>query len=755
MQHGDVSLLDCTLREAPVKNFFIGDRLIREFIHRCENVGLNIIECGFLKDVDYVPGSNCFRTVEQIRSYIPNKRPDITYVALMDYGRYNVNNLSQFDNTSIDGIRICFKYGEQKKAIEVGKKIKEKGYKVFIQHVDTMAYSDVEIIEFIDMVNELMPTGYSIVDTFGSMYEDDLDRLTMLADYHLDPSITLGFHAHNNLMIANSNAQSYILRYAGKRSIIVDASVLGCGRGAGNANTELIAEFLNKKYNKNYDLNELLDLVDSLMPHFQEQCSWGYSIPYFLSGIHGAHVYNANYLLKRHNISSKDLRSIIEKLGVREKKAYDYALLEKLYVEHFDHQIDDHIARAELFERINDRPVLLLAPGKTLKTEKDKIERFIKKEKPVIFGVNDKIVGYCLDYIFFSSVNRYIQYCYKRERSEEKVILTSNILSDSVSDYEFAFNYKTLIKMGWANFDSSMILLLRLLLSMGCKKISLAGFDGFSGDRTDNYYDPALATNVRKDDLALLTKENQEMLTDLSLEYPDSKIRFFTSSLYYVKVCRPYYRAVLFDLDGTLLDTTEGVIAAVRETIESHGLPMPDDATLKTFVGPPMQKTMSTVFGMDGPDALRIANEFRRNYKEYLFNASLYPGVKSLLRSLALNGVKIAVATNKSHDNAMAILKEFDLMEYCDYAQGSDLEGKLSKKDIIDSCIEHLGVNAEEVVFVGDSEFDSTAAEQVGVDFLGVTYGFGFTKATAADFPMADSCKEIEAYIMGERGSAQ
>ena len=99
MSFNDIALLDCTLREAPFDNFYVGDRLMHEFIYRCEKVGLNIIECGFLKDVDYVPGSNCFNTTEQIRVFIPNKRPEITYVALMDNGRINVERLSAYDGT--------------------------------------------------------------------------------------------------------------------------------------------------------------------------------------------------------------------------------------------------------------------------------------------------------------------------------------------------------------------------------------------------------------------------------------------------------------------------------------------------------------------------------------------------------------------------------------------------------------------------------------------------------------------------------
>lgn len=188
------------------------------------------------------------------------------------------------------------------------------------------------------------------------------------------------------------------------------------------------------------------------------------------------------------------------------------------------------------------------------------------------------------------------------------------------------------------------------------------------------------------------------------------------------------YNAVLFDLDGTLLDTTEGVVAAVRKTILDNEFPIPDETVLKSFVGPPMQKTMGEVFNLDKETALRVANEFRENYKSTLFQARLYDGVSELLQSLRKSGWKIAVATNKSHQNAVSILERFGILQYCDFAQGSDMEGKLSKKDILERCIHVLGCNKNEVVLVGDSIYDLQGAEQAGVDFAAVTYGFGFIR---------------------------
>lgn len=209
------------------------------------------------------------------------------------------------------------------------------------------------------------------------------------------------------------------------------------------------------------------------------------------------------------------------------------------------------------------------------------------------------------------------------------------------------------------------------------------------------------------------------------------------------------YNTILFDLDGTLLDTTSGVISAVKRTIQQYGFKMPSDSILKTFVGPPMQKSMAENFNLNSDEALKVANEFRANYKEYsLYDAQLYPGIISLLENLKRNGFKIAIATNKSHDNAESIIKYFQIDKYCDYYLGSDLGGKLTKADIVSKCISVLCADKTKTVLIGDSEFDLVGANQVGINFIGVTYGFGFkSKVDKSKNMYFDNVFELDEFL--------
>lgn len=204
------------------------------------------------------------------------------------------------------------------------------------------------------------------------------------------------------------------------------------------------------------------------------------------------------------------------------------------------------------------------------------------------------------------------------------------------------------------------------------------------------------------------------------------------------------YKAIIWDLDGTLLDTTQGVLFAVNETINQLKLSMPSEQVLCKFVGPPMQLSFEKYYGMDEDKALEAANLFRKIYKENsLLKAELYPDVMEVLSTLKNKGYRMAVATNKSHDNAMQILQYFGIADFCDYMKGADLKGKLKKSDIINACIRKMKLNPDESLYIGDSIFDYEGAKQTGLNFLGVTYGFGFKENEEYEFDTIYSLKQL------------
>lgn len=527
-----VKLLDCTLREAPIDGLMWGTSNIKKMIQGLEKSNIDIIEVGFLKNDDHKDGTTIFRTVSEIKKSLEHKNTTTMYVALVDYGRYDIANLEPYDGTSIDAIRICFKHDEIDDVLGYADAIRKKGYQVCIQHVDTMGYTDEEICCFIEKINEFKPYAYSIVDTFGAMYSEDLLHYIELVNNKLEKSIWMGFHGHNNLMLADANAQLFVNKLSKKHNIIVDTSLYGCGRGAGNAHTELLMQYLVEKNNANYDLDEVLDLIDTVIVMAEEQADWGYTIPYFISGIYNAHTFNVRHLLKRHNIKSRDLREIIEKLDDTQKKKYDYKLLEKLYIDHFEHEFVDDESIQYIRGKLEERNVVLLAPGKSVQECCDDVSSYIRKNRSIVIGVNNLIEGYRQDFVFYSSSLRYqnLQYLDLQGTEAPELIITSNIKSEP-DENEVLVDYKALIKYGWVNLDSSIILLLRLLVKCGVKNINIAGLDGF---RTAgfSFYRSDLDTGVKEADKIELTEDNYSMIEDFKNEYPEIQISFLTPTIY-------------------------------------------------------------------------------------------------------------------------------------------------------------------------------------------------------------------------------
>lgn len=527
-----VNILDCTLRDGGyLIDSQFGNTAIKGIIRGLTESGVDVIECGFLKDEPHQNGNTVFNNASQLRSFLPEDRKQASYVCLADYSRYHIDQLEPYDGSSIDGVRACFFKEERYEVIDFCKSIINKGYKLYVQPVDILGYTDSELLELIDMVNDLEPYAFSIVDTFGSLYREDLQRVFHLVHHNLWANARIGFHSHNNLQMSFSLSQEFIEMSQGLRDVVVDSSMAGMGRGAGNTNTELVMQYMNRKFNSGYDIDIVLDLIDNYIDGFHNQYEWGYSIPYFLAGSHSAHVNNISYLATKAGIASRDINFLLNRLDPSERKRYDYDLLEKTYLEYLNTICDDSNAIKELKQALSGKDILILLPGHSIVTHRDSIQNFCQKKQPVVISVNLLSAEYPIHYAYFSNKNRYQYWRSASHFHDYKKIVTSNVTTKEEKD-QFIIDFSRLVKCGWEQLDNSGILLLRLLDLMDVGSIAIAGFDGYSHNNdSQNYVQKAMEKTRNTLNAEEANKDIKSMLQDyMNTRKSNCPIRFITPS---------------------------------------------------------------------------------------------------------------------------------------------------------------------------------------------------------------------------------
>lgn len=201
------------------------------------------------------------------------------------------------------------------------------------------------------------------------------------------------------------------------------------------------------------------------------------------------------------------------------------------------------------------------------------------------------------------------------------------------------------------------------------------------------------------------------------------------------------YELVIFDIDGTILDSAESILKSAKEAIEVLGLSPVSETELRKCIGPPLAKTMVERKLLDEKDFQRFNETFRTLYKDkYLMDATLYDGIIDTIAELSKTK-KVAVATNKRYDYTQTLMDNFGVSKYCKVIKGTDFENKLKKSDLIGQCLLETETNPRFAVMIGDTTNDMNSARAIGIDFIAVTYGFGFRKGDIE--PSADSPKEL------------
>lgn len=215
------------------------------------------------------------------------------------------------------------------------------------------------------------------------------------------------------------------------------------------------------------------------------------------------------------------------------------------------------------------------------------------------------------------------------------------------------------------------------------------------------------------------------------------------------------YDYVLFDLDGTISDSSEGITKGIQIALKAVGIEEERD-NLRKFIGPPLTYSFKEFYGFDE----ETTNIAIKKYREYyavtgLYENVAYDGIEALLKKIKDSGRKIAVATSKPEAFSKNILEKFGLLKYFDYVAGATLPTDSGKKrgekqEVVEYAIELFGnPDKSKVVLIGDTMFDAKGAKAVGIDCIGVLYGFGSEKSlleSGAKY-IAETIEDIYQYL--------
>lgn len=522
-----VSILDCTLRDGGyINDFNFGSHSIRSIIQKLTQAGIDIIECGFLRTGCTDPNRTLFASIEQIADSLPSSRVGSMYVAMIQYGKISNEEISPCDGKSVTGIRLTFHEHEMDEAFVLGRQLMEKGYKVFMQPVGTTTYTDEALLGLIKRINDLRPFAFYMVDTLGTLYKNDLLRMFYLVDHNLDKNIAVGFHSHNNLQLSFANAQE-LMSLNCNRSIIIDTSVYGMGRGAGNLCTELVTQYINQNLVMRYNNISVLEIIDQFIKPLTLQYSWGYDVAYYISSTVKCHPNYASFLLGLQSLHVQDIYAILSMMDESKRALFDKEYIREIYLNYMSNTVDDTKVLEKIQSIIAGRETVLIAPGKTVGTSIEEILSYINSNDCCVISINFIPKELPVDMMFISNMKRFSD-TEAIKKENVYTVATSNI--DVKSDeYIGVVNYGSFLNPDPRIADSAGLMCINLLRKLECTKIRLAGFDGFNKNLQENYFQDRLMAPL---DIERVQELNEAISVRLREIRSQIDLEFITNTWY-------------------------------------------------------------------------------------------------------------------------------------------------------------------------------------------------------------------------------
>ncbi len=290
MYRPEIKILDCTIRDGGLINKWqFSDALVRATYQAVCEAGVDYMEIGYKASTDLFDpkeyGKWRFCVEDDVKRVLDGLELKSKLACMVDIGRVRENDILRVEDSIFDMIRVACYVKDVDKGIALANEIMDKGYEVTLNLMAVSTNLEKDIDEALEQINQTQIPCVYLVDSYGSFYSEDI---TFLSKKYLQalPGKTVGIHCHNNRQLAFSNTIQAIIEGCN----LLDASVYGIGRGAGNCTLELLLGFLK---NPKYNLRPVLKLIEDHFIALQKEIEWGYIIPMMLTGSLNEHPRSA------------------------------------------------------------------------------------------------------------------------------------------------------------------------------------------------------------------------------------------------------------------------------------------------------------------------------------------------------------------------------------------------------------------------------------------------------------------------------
>lgn len=516
-----VSLLDCTLRDGGyITNWQFSDKHQLSVIQSLIDANIEIVEVGYLNQAKGLDAdSTLFPSMKSIDATLGELKSERSsrFVVMINLGDYDVNLLPDATETNVSGIRLAFHKKQIPEAYEEAKIICAKGYELYVQPMVSVGYEDSEMLRLVELFDKLPIYAFYIVDSFGSMTREQFKRLFFLIDNNLREGIVLGYHGHNNMQLAYSHAMDMV-EMVSHRNIAIDASVYGMGRGAGNLNTEVFIDFLNKSYGASYKINPLLEIIDNYLESIYSKNCWGFSMGHYLSALYDAHPNYGSYLLNKKTLPVIAIESLLSNIENSEKHTFNEQHILELYIEFQRRYQQQSPFPGNLLE---GKTPLLIASGSSLSLHLDRVKRLSLNDDIITIALNHT-PDINVDYYFFSNQKRYLEFI--KEIDPGKLIVGSNIELHTKHKDVYSINYNECSSIS----ENVTSLMLHYFQGIRAKKVLIAGLDGFTSADENYYYEEADQPYDKQE----LINRDDEISRFVTYYSNKLRIRFITPSIF-------------------------------------------------------------------------------------------------------------------------------------------------------------------------------------------------------------------------------